>query len=228
MQAVNQRAHNPGILYEYTPPTTKPDESLKTPTPHHVDVPSLPSTPAAFLEKPKNMQISMSHVPQRRYGITNVRILPPGSKSGDRSRMVDTVPANVISVHDRDSNIESKFVYTNGVQVLGGENSIRDNKLSLTQEKNNLGNDLLELRARAERRDSDTPTVLESHLSTSGDHGGRGSYYGAAVEANRENRDNPGYYDNERFQWSTGRWAPCSANCGQGNSYTHYTCTLID
>ncbi|XP_052766205.1 uncharacterized protein LOC128207366 isoform X2 [Mya arenaria] len=123
--AVNEEADNPDILYGYTPPSS--DNSGKDVTPigkqkeTHTKNKHMKSIHdnqdiKSFISKPSNIKISSSSVPGRNYGITNVKIVDRKMPKKDYA-----------NTHENALTDREKFVYENGVQILGGDKTIRKN-----------------------------------------------------------------------------------------------------
>lgn len=213
-QIVNEGARNPGIKYSYSIPRVHSkisvkDHTLPSISKSAIEKPSKPRSkrkhnnhdkklkPNAIM-KPRDMKISVSNVPNNRnIAQTNVRIVSRRTNHYD-----DTSRRKKIDLENNFDTTE-QFVYTNGIQVYGGDNSIRENvykgdnsdktqntDVEIGQEFNNLEPQEIRynrypenVRTELESQGPETRTILLSDI---------------------------------RYMWSTGQWTPCSSKCGEG------------
>ena len=214
-QIVNEGSSNPGIRYSYSVPkivSPYPD-SVKDPAPPSnsnsaIDKPSKPhrnhtkrnhstKKETVSISKPSNIRIKLSRKPSiRPVAQTRVRVLSrPKNRYSDVSISEDG--------KSTDLNNTQQFVYTHGVQVYGGDNSITRNVY-----------------------DGKKDEVRENADVTIGRNYGTGEAqeirYPESVRTSRIELISQGdrtreiLLSAERYMWADGHWTPCSSKCGDG------------
>lgn len=215
LQVVSEGARNPGIRYSYSLPRVPSRQGEKDHTqPLHsnsaIDKSSKSHNQGksntrdqvldpSEIRKPSNIRISASSVPNRRHiAQTNVRIVSPSR----RHRYDDYQKERKLKL-DKNITTAEQFVYTHGVQVYGGDNSIRKNVYDGNSDDGNADKDV----------------VLESRRYDSLD--GQATRYNRYPEQleGQSAEARTALLRDERYMWSHGRWTPCSNKCGDGLYY---------
>ncbi|KAL4238993.1 A disintegrin and metalloproteinase with thrombospondin motifs 9 [Mactra antiquata] len=181
------------------------------------------------LQKPSIVRVKMSRVPSdnsRTLAQTNIRIIDTQTSRSSHSK------------NDPSSNNQRQYVYANNVQVLGGDNSIRENVYNTDNPRypERVDTDqILSNEIRTNSRESGNrrqPSLVDSsydsytdneigYLTTNTDRDARERQSGLRpeniVDGNHGNSDSEvlGASD-ERYLWSYGHWTECSTQCGEG------------
>ncbi|XP_052272181.1 papilin-like isoform X2 [Dreissena polymorpha] len=199
--ALNEGAQNPSLQYGYTPPISDSNDLQHrgSATYEHKTKKSNDGLNDALsgIKKPSDIQISASSVPNRNFGITNVRIV-------DRRGTSSLRDINATFSEDSLEDIQDgpRFVYGNGIQVFGGSKSVRQNvhqtKHTLLEAKEK-GHHLEEIRYWPENAERNHMPLQSQTLVRS-------------------------LVGDERFMWSHGMWTECIPHCGAGTQQRVVSC----